>query len=565
MVLKHHEAWEVQGYVLDRVGRRLRAGAALTLVSLIVGCQGIAPDPRPISSGHVSEKPPATPAVSSIPEPVRKTPFVPKPVAEAPVETYTVVVNDVPVKELLFALARDASINVDIHPDVTGQATLNAVDQSLAQILDRVSRQLNLRYEIKGENISIRPDTPFVRIYRVDYVNLSRDATTTSTVATNIATTSTDADGGGGGGNNSTTTVTSTTEYPFWATLVETIRNLVSGSGTFEGLDAEEAVIANPANGVLMVRATGVQHEEVQHYLDEVRASSRRQVLIEATIVEVELSDDYQAGIDWEAFGGNAWFLGQQLSGGAASIVSLTEAPRFIASYTSGDLTASVTLLKKFGNTRVMSSPKVMALNNQTALLKVVENVVYFEVTSNTTQAQTTAVTTFNTTAKSVSVGVVMSVTPQVSDTEEVTLTVRPTISRVKDFKADPNPALAGGVQNLVPEIVVREMESVLRISSGQLAVLGGLMEDNSDRQSEGIPWISDSELVGDAFQSRNNKLVKRELVIFLRPWVIQTPDVRADLKSFEPFLPENISTDPKPATSRFLKGSTEETPTETQ
>ena len=243
MVLTHLEAGEVQGYVLDRVARRLRIGAALVLVSLLAGCQGIAPEPRPISQGHISEKVPPTPAASSIPAPVQRTPFVPKPVAQPPTETYTVVVNDVPVKELLFALARDASINVDIHPDVSGLTTLNAVDQSLMQILDRVSRQLDLRYEVQGDNISIRPDTPFVRIYRVDYVNLSRSSTTSSSVSTQIASTSTEAGGGsGGGGNDSTTIVTSSTEYPFWETLVESIRNLVSGSGTFQGLDAEETV-----------------------------------------------------------------------------------------------------------------------------------------------------------------------------------------------------------------------------------------------------------------------------------------------------------------------------------
>jgi general secretion pathway protein D len=554
MVLKHREAGEVLGNVLDRVGRRLGLGAAFLLVSVLAGCQGIAPDPRPISSGHVSEKAPPTPATSSIPEPVRKTPFVPKPVAEAPVETYTVVVNDVPVKELLFALARDASINVDIHPDVSGLATLNAVDQSLTQILDRVSRQLNLRYEIKGDNVSIQPDTPFVRMYRVDYVNLARQATTSSTVATNIASTSTDADGGSsGGGNDSTTVVTSSTDYPFWDTLVETIRNLVSGSGTFEELDEEETVIANAANGVVMVRATGAQHEEVQRYLDEVRASSRRQVLIEATIVEVQLKDEYQAGIDWEAFSQDpAWNIAAELTSAV-----FTQAPTFVASYTSGDLTASVSLLQSFGDTKVLSSPKIMALNNQTALLKVVENLVYFEVNSNTTTpSNAPSVTSFDTTAKSVSVGVVMSVTPQVSATDEVTLTVRPTISRVRDFVADPNPALDPNVPNLVPQIVVREMESVLRIGSGQLAVLGGLMQDQNTRDSDAIPWISDSELIGDAFTARANTFIKTELVIFMRPWVIRTPDVRADLESFEPFLPENISPNPSPVTSRYLKGS---------
>ena len=557
MVFTHHEAGEVQGYVLDRVGWRLRIGAAFMLVSLLGGCQGLAPEPRPISEGHISTAAPPTPAASTIPAPVRRTPFVPKPVAEPPVETYTVVVNDVPVKELLFALARDASINVDIHPDVSGLTTLNAVDQSLAQILDRVSRQLDLRYEVKGDNISIRPDTPFVRIYRVDYVNLSRQATTSSSVSTQIASTATEAGGGGGGGgNDSTTIVTSSTEYPFWDTLVESLRNLVSGSGAIEGLDPEEAVIANPSNGIVMVRATGLQHEEVQRYLDEVRAASRRQVLIEATIVEVRLSDNYQAGIDWSTLtSGAALTATQSLTGAAPAATAV--APFFRLEYTSGDLSASVSLLKQFGDTRVLSSPKIMALNNQTALLKVVENTVYFEVASEvipSTGPGIAPIVTSTTTAQSVSVGLVMSVTPQISDTDEVTLLVRPTISRIVDFATDPNPSLVGGEPNEVPEIAVREMESVLRIGSGQLAVLGGLMQDEISRDSDSVPWLSSSETFGDLFTTRDNQFVKTELVIFLRPWVIRTPDVQADLKSFEPFLPENIDTTAEPVTSRFAK-----------
>ncbi len=570
MVLKHHEAGEVQGYVLDRVIRRLRTGAAITLVSLLAGCQGLAPEPRPISTGHLTEKPPAAAATSSIPAPVRRTPFVPKPVAQAPVETYTVVVNDVPVKELLFALARDASINVDIHPDVTGFATLNAVDQSLTQILDRIARQLDLRYEIKGDNVSIQLDTPFVRIYRVDYVNLDREATTTSSVSTEIASTSTSAEGGasGGGGNNSTTKVTSNTAYPFWNTLVETIRSLVSGNREFEGLDAEETVIANPSNGVLMVRANSAQHEEVQRYLDEVKAASRRQVLIEVTIVEVSLSDGYSAGIDWSSLASDAGLsVVQDFTQGVAQ--GLGASPFFALEYANsrdpatgqpnGDLTGSVRLLKQFGDTRVLSSPKVMALNNQTALLKVVQNVVYFEVTSNTVTNQTNADTNFSTAAKSVSVGVVMSVTPQINETDEVTLIIRPTISRVNGSVQDPNPDLVNSVTgetipNLVPQIAVREMESVLRIGSGQLAVLGGLMTDDVQKSSDAVPWLSESETFGDLFTSRDNQFEKTELVIFLRPWVIQTPDVQADLKSFQPFLPDNVDKKAEPVSSRFAK-----------
>jgi general secretion pathway protein D len=556
----------VQGTNVERVGLRLRAVVALALVSFLAGCSNIAPEPRPISGGHLSPKTTPPPAVN-IPPPVRKTPFLPEPVAAPSVETYTVVVNDVPVKELLFALARDASVNVDIHPDVSGQVTLNAIDQSLEQILDRVSISLDLRYETKGDSISIRPDTPFVRIYRVDYVNLTREASTSSTVSTNIQSTSGSADdaGGGGGGNNSSTEVTSTTSYPFWETLVDTIRDLLSGHVAANGeqaFDEDAAVIANPANGVIMVRATGRQHEEVQAYIDEVRASSRRQVLIEATIVEVELADGYQAGVDWGKIARGAGVTVQQSLIPGGINLGLQTSPFFlleaadsrdpITGVPNGDLSGTVRLLKEFGDTRVLSSPKVMALNNQTALLKVVENVVYFEVDAST------LVTTVgpgeqqvSTTAQQVSVGVVMSVTPQISETDEVTLTVRPTISRVVNFKPDPNPALLA--PNLVPEIGVREMESVLRIGSGQLAVLGGLMQDEVVRDAQGVPFLSESETFGDLFNSRNNQFTKTELVIFLRPWVIQTPDINADLNSFEPYLPENLKAG-EPVKSRFAK-----------
>ena len=557
-----------------RLTRWLELAAVLAIAFILSSCQGLAPEPREISSGHLGTQPPP-PAAANIPEPVRQTPFVPPPEPTKPVETYTVVVNEVPVKELLFALARDASLNVDIHPDVSGLVTLNAVDQTLDQILTRVSDQLDLRYEIKDNGISIRRDTPFVRIYRVDYVNLTREATTSSTVATQITSTesggATTGGGGGGGGNNSTTTVTSSSSYPFWETLVATIRALLAGSNGEvgrEALDGEQAVIANAANGILMVRASERQHAEIQAYLDEVQSSSRRQVLIEATIVEVELSDAYTAGVDWSSLAKSAGTtLQQSLIAGAAAATG--QPPFFLLEYAdardaagnpSGDLSLTVRLLKQFGEAKVLSSPKIMTLNNQTALLKVVENRVYFEVSSDATTSGVagTTVITADTTAKSVSVGVVMSVTPQINKDDDVTLVVRPTISRVADFVDDPNPSLIPDptnpdvrLVNRVPEIAVREMESVLRIGSGQLAVLGGLMQDDIRRDSDGVPILSESETFGEAFTSRNNEFVKTELVIFLRPWVIRTPDVQADLRSFQPFLPENIELS-EPVKSKF-------------
>ncbi len=419
------------------------------LAVLLAGCEAMIPYERDPSPGHVSTSTPATTPSAAIPAPVSRAPVVPVPEPTAPVETYTVVVNDVPVKELLFALARDASMNVDIHSDVEGNVTLNAVDQTLIQILDRITNQTDITYELKGQSIFVGPDRPFLRTYKVDYVNLSRSTQNTVKVSTGVIATSAVGDGGGGGGSgggstggaNSETSVDSTAENEFWGTLTETVSRMIGGdrdnaeTGTFV---AEDAVIPNEEAGLLVVRATARQHEEIQSYLDSVLAKSTRQVLIEATIVEVELDDAYQAGIDWSRIASGAGFQIAQsvVTGGTGNFGTLLLSgatgvgPTASASYSNGsDVAVAIDLLKTFGTTRVLSSPKVMALNNQTAVLQVVENIVYFEVNANTSQAENNVVTTFDTTPKTVPVGVILQLTAQIDGADQVILNVRPTIS----------------------------------------------------------------------------------------------------------------------------------------
>lgn len=450
------------------------------------------------------------------------------------------VVDSVPVNELLFALARDAHRNIDIDPDVAGNVTLNAVDQTLFQILDRIARQVDLRYEVHDDTIVISRDTPFFRNYKIDYVNMSRDTTQTVSVTTqisSIAQTGGGEGGGGGGGgsdNNSTSEVTSVSNNRFWETLVSSVRAIIGKAGAPA---TEQDVIANPEAGVLLVRATSRQHDQIQRYLDEVLSNARRQVLVEATVVEVELLDRYQAGVNFEKLFGDAGIVEQNMLGGA-----LSTPPFFLFHFanedTNPDITTTVRLLKQFGDTKVLSSPKVMVLNNQTATLRVVDNVVYFQV--NVTVIPATATTApqeaQESQARTVPVGLIMTVVPQINDNDTVTLNVRPTISRVSRFVDDPvNPG------NQVPEIQVREMESMLKLQSGQIAVLGGLMQDEVRKDSRGVPVVSDLPRIGEAFKYRDNNYTKTELVIFLRPIVIRSPSIEADLREFQPFLPENL------------------------
>lgn len=570
---------------------RARALLALVPALLALGaCTSIVPEPREAVQGHVTTTPPAvaTPP-AAIPRPVTRPPSPPPPRATAPVETYTVVVNGVPVRELLFALARDASLNVDIHPDIRGDVTLNAINQSLPQILDRLSRQVDLRYQLDDDLLTIAPDRPVLRTYIVDYINIARSTTNQVSVATQIAATSSGGagggvgGGGGGGDNNSVTNLESTTNNAIWTTLVSTIEAMLddgsvrsaapgseeaaeqAGGGlaaalATTGQSAQRNVISNAESGLLTVRATGRQHASIQRYLDQVAASMRRQVLIEATVVEVTLNDRYRAGIDWRSIPLGAGVSIEQtvnagFTGSATGLAALVinYANQRNAAIPPDDLSVTASLLKEFGDIRVISSPKVMVLNNQTALLKVVDNLVYFIIdVENTTDANGVLNQTVETTPQTVPVGFVMAVTPQISASDMVMLNVRPTITRVLDFKQDPNPNLrvrnAAGdpvgdpIANLVPEIQVREFESIMRTQSGQIAVLGGLMQDAQARSADGIPFLGDIRGFGDLFKFRDNEFTKTELVVFIRPWVVRRPDVGGgDLLDYRRYLPENL------------------------
>ncbi|NOU41853.1 MAG: pilus (MSHA type) biogenesis protein MshL [Methylotenera sp.] len=549
-----------------------------------------------------------------IPKPVSSSTYLPPPKPKAKEPVYSIVVYDTPVKEVLFAIARDSKLNVDIHPSIQGRVTLNAVDQTLPAILERLSKQVDLTYKVQGNVLTIAPDQPVLRTYKVDYVNMSRDASGFIGADGQISSTGQSSGSGGttsstsgtGANNSSRTTVSSKSENHFWKTLEKNISDLLAetdkeiiisridadktsantgiqgksasanaqnnSANTNGQVDSQKAlteyktlfaanVISNPEAGIISVRGTNKQHERVQEFLDKVLTSAKRQVLIEATIVEVRLSDNFQSGIDWSRLNNsasNSGFifrqqLGPQVNVGptgaltttANALGSVAANGGFIAGYVNplsriGSIAASINLLEQFGDTKVLSSPKLMVLNNQTAVLKVVDNLVYFTVQSQQSQGSVGGgiLSTVTTTPNIVPVGVVMSVTPQINDLSNVNINVRPTVSRVLGYKRDPNPNLIN-IESLVPEIQVREMESMLQINSGKIAVLGGLMQDEISNNSDRVPGLSKVPVIGKAFTSKNDATRKTELVIFLRPTVITNASLESDeLASYKQYLP---------------------------
>jgi general secretion pathway protein D len=312
------------------------------------------------------------------------------------------------------------------------------------------------------------------------------------------------------------------------------------------------SVIANPETGILNIRATSRQHEKVQEFLDNVLTNAKRQVLIEATVAEVQLNNEYQRGIDWQRLRTNAQAVGTPGFGTGNSGLEFAQqsanTPANITSnffvlggaITSLNFNFALRLLESFGDVRVLSSPKVSVLNNQTAVLKVVDNLVYFTIQAQTqTTTNAPSLTTFTTTLNSVPVGFILTLVPQISEADTVVLNLRPTISRKIGDVADPNPALAAAaVVSLIPVIQTREMESVLRVQSGQVAVLGGLMQDARSTVEDTIPGVRDIPGLGQILEQRKDLNQKTELVIFLRPVVIRDPNIDGDYSAYRQLLP---------------------------
>ncbi|MGH1440513.1 MAG: pilus (MSHA type) biogenesis protein MshL [Cellvibrionaceae bacterium] len=538
----------------------------LLLLSLITGCSHVADNYQP-SKGHISnDRDPGSNA--TIPAPVTTSAALPLPEPEVVESVHTVVVSDVSVKELLFALTRDADLNLDIDEDVNGRVTLNAIDQPFSAILDRIARSTNLRYEKVNQVLRVQRDRPFLRNYRIDYLNISRSSETSVSVSTELGSTGT---GDSSEGNNSSRTeVSSVSENNFWDTLSSNISAIISdepeiSSGQSEGVSeeasesTEEAVsavseapessgasgnrnlVVNKEAGIIAVRATQNQHKAVDQFLSEVLLSAQRQVLIEATIAEVRLNDSYQAGIDWSSINING-----DVTQSITQAVTDTTLSGFTFNFSDigggGDqLNFTLRALETFGDVSIVSSPKVMALNNQTALLKVVDNLVYFTVDVEVEQGEDGAdpIVVYESEVNTVPVGFVMTVTPFINQDQAVTLNVRPTISRVVGQARDPNPVFEEfGISNDIPIVQVREVESVLKVNSGDVAVIGGLMQDEISESTDSVPLLGKVPLLGPLFRYSNDNSTKTELVIFLKPVVINHASLNTDLAPYKRYLP---------------------------
>jgi MSHA biogenesis protein MshL len=308
----------------------------------------------------------------------------------------------------------------------------------------------------------------------------------------------------------------------------------------------------NRQAGTLTVSATERQHEVIRQFLNEIESNISSQVLIEAKIVEVALSDNYQSGINWTNFGTSSIKFSGDLDGvtssntsiGAPTITLLKDnllGPNI-------DLSTAVKLLSEFGTTRALSSPRLNAMNNQQAVLSFVENLLYFDVkikvTPGTAGTATTAATQptvdVDSTPETAPVGIVLTLQPSINqEAEEITLSVRPTLSKVTKFVPDPGFEIGKAnaaalldasspiidtlqaVESQIPQLEVRELDSIMKVKSGQVMVIGGLLEDKVINTDAGVPGVSEVPYLGNLFKSVTKTTSKKELVILIRATIV--------------------------------------------
>ncbi len=422
------------------------------------------------------------------------------------------VTDQVPLKDVLIEFGRMTNIDVDIDPRISGNIILNAKNRPLKEVIDRIATLGNLRYSYKNGVLHFESDSPYMKNYHVDYLS---EGTVWDDVETNLD-------------------------------VILRAESMTSGDSESASNDESSAFSSNKSAGIISIFATKRQHEAAEKYLDEVAKYASSQVLIEAKVIEVTLTKEFSAGIDWERVKGKLSVSNGYVAGSAVDLV-----------LNGSEFTTSVSALEEFGSTKTISSPRINAINNQKATLNFTDKLVYFQVqqtqsnTSTTGGSTAVVAETISSTKLEESVGVTLEIVPSINlKTNEVTMSIKPTLSVLSDYVVDPasptNLTDSEGkkVVNEVPVIQSREIDTLAKVQSGNVLVIGGLMKDQSSSTDSGVPLLGRIPVLGWLFKSMSRESGVTETVIFIKATIINsgTPASKIDRDIQENFDPSRRS-----------------------
>lgn len=565
--------------------RSSRLCSVLATVSLLAACN-TAPERRSPTTEALKDALQANATTQLAPPPDVQQALLPPleatlPHTESPpAPSFDVSVNGVPARQFFMSLVDGTGDNMVIHPEVSGTLTLDLKNVTVDDVLATVRDVYGYEYRYSHGVYQVFPARMRSQVFKVDYLDIKRKggsrmrvssgqvtqapvtSPTTPGLASGQRPPSSIYGGATSGAQNlnnnfSGTQVTTRSESDFWVDLKATLKTMI---GEQDG----RKVVANPLSGTVLVRAMPRELLDVENFLKTLEQSVSRQVIIEAKILEVRLDDAFQAGVNWNALiqlaGSKEILLGQAGGGTVFDSGFAESAGRSIALDSAslkgttatafggvfalkahlGDFNTLIELLKSQGDVQVLSSPRVSTMNNQKAIIKVgTDSYFVTDVDIDTDTSTTVLNQSADITLTPFFSGVALDVTPQIDDSHSVTLHVHPAISEVTEQSKDISISSQTELKLPLATSTIRESDTIIRAGNGQVVVIGGLMQNSTRDQQASTPFLGELPILGHLFRHTRRVASKTELVILLRPVVVDrnqvwSDELRAAVRRFE-------------------------------
>lgn len=451
--------------------------------------------------------------------------------------------DGVSLREVFMELGRQVGVGIALSPRVSSEnvrLTYRAHHIPFIEVVKDICSLTDHRFQIQGKRLLIEPDEPYLMIYNVQFLNHTRKSENRISISTDVFSpleTQNRAD------NGSHSVLLGHSLMDFWVELEQNLKMFLAPLKIIPEKGAQPYAL-HKQGGLVTVLGTARQHNQISDYLKKLKETITTQVIIEAKIIEVTLDNAYKTGINWSQLGGDV-HVTAPLGG-----LALTQGARdlFTFAVEHEKFSAVLNLVKKFGTIRTLSNPRLTVMNNQPAMLKVATNEVFFHLEFERifqTEGKPD-IETISSDPMSVPIGLVMIVQPSVNlQTGEIIMMLRPTLSRVQKEVEDPAVAIKSQqkVKSTVPVVQLRELDSVLKMKSGQVLIMGGLMEDRSEYTTSSVPVADSVPFLGEFAKGKEDERQVTELVIFLTARIAEDPYiVEADTRIYNTY-----TEDPRP------------------